>query len=121
MPSRSKGYFEDLHEFINDELGYGNQWDAQIDQLAMHESTKRASDIARLNEYNKKNPEKHKEAVKKAMASRKERARSLYDLAEKMYGGLPCRSCGKRLTVTDLYKGSCEKCKTKTKDPNNDD
>jgi hypothetical protein len=110
MPKRT-GFFEDLGEFLQDEMGYGNMWDAQLEQLAVREAEKRASDIDRLNEYNRRNPEKHRAAVKKALANKRERAIALFGLAEAMYGELPCKSCGKPLTVTDLQRNKCYNCK----------
>ncbi len=104
------GKFTDLDEAL-EELGYGNQWSAQIETLAVREAEKRASDIERLNDYNKRNPEKHKEAVKRAVLSRTEAARSLVELAEKLYGKLLCKHCSKELTATEFTKYRCSKCK----------
>lgn len=110
MPKRSVG-FSDLDDFLQENMGHGNMWDAQIDELAMREAGKRASDIERLNEYNKRNPEKHREAVRRAVANKREKAMQLHQLASSMYGDLPCRNCGKALSVTDLQRGKCYNCK----------
>jgi len=100
MPRKPK--FEDLDEAL-EELGYGDSWARQVDVLQERENIRRANDIARLNEYNAKYPERHRQAVRSYIAKKAEEARP-------KVGKVFCVNCKKKLRLWDIVRKRCSKC-----------
>jgi hypothetical protein len=94
-----------------EEVGYGNQWDRTVSDLAKRKSATDVVDIERLNEYNRKHPEANRLAVNRWAENNLEKNKHLI--------GTVCPKCNER-EITEWYakwmlNPTCNKCRKEKK------